>query len=156
MLAWKCKRCNTTDTSLRYPSGKMNKCMDCQRWYNVSVNSKKPRKRKPSPELLMSETEFLEWCKEQPRSCSYCGIQEKSVRNIGMKTQAGHKLAALGIDRVDPERGYEKDNIVFCCFACNKAKGDVFSHEEMMVIGKSIALAWESRLQRSNKILIKE
>ena len=145
---WKCNKCDTTDVSLRYPSGKMKKCMDCQRWYNVAVNSKKVRKNKPSPQLLLKEAEFLDWCRSQHRACFYCGIEEKDIRNVGLKTQTGKPLAALGIDRIDPEKGYEHGNIVLCCFACNKAKGDVFDHEEMLYIGKSIAAAWDRRLCR--------
>ena len=122
--------------------------MDCQRWYNVSVNAKRPRKNKPSPKLLLSESTFLNWCKSQPRKCEYCGLKEVEVREVGLKTQTGHSLAALGIDRIDSSRGYSPDNIVFCCFACNKAKGDVFSHDEMKEIGKSISLAWTQRMRK--------
>ncbi len=144
---WSCKKCKTEDLRLRYPSGKMNKCMDCQRWYNVSVNSKRPRKNKASPKLNMCEADFLKWCRNQDRSCAYCGIKESDVRYINLKTQTGHKLAALGIDRLDSTKGYSEDNIVFCCFACNKAKGDVFTHEEMITIGSAISSAWKTRLE---------
>ena len=62
MCEWKCKRCGTTDKELQYPSGKMNKCKDCQRWYNITENSKRKRKYKKGPELNMTEEEFLKWC----------------------------------------------------------------------------------------------
>ena len=146
--SWTCKKCGTSEQSLRYPSGKMSKCMDCQRWYNISVNAKRPRKNKPSPELLLSERGFLDWCRSRPRQCEYCGIPEHAVPGVGLKTQTGHSLAALGIDRIDSSLGYSTDNIVFCCFACNKAKGDVFSHEEMKQIGKAISLAWDQRMEK--------
>ncbi len=146
MPDWKCNRCDIEDTHLRYPSGKMKKCMDCQRWYNITVNSKKERKHKPSPALLIKEGEFIEWCRSQKRKCFYCGIEEKDIRKVGLKTQTGKDLAALGVDRIDSSKGYELSNIVLCCFACNKAKGDVFDHEEMLFIGQSIAVAWNKRL----------
>jgi len=120
--------------------------MDCQRWYNITVNAKRPRKNKPSPELLIKESEFLIWCRSQKRSCFYCEIKEKDIRKVGLKTQTGKSLAALGIDRIDSNKGYEAGNIVFCCFACNKAKGDVFDHHEMLQIGKSVSLVWTQRL----------
>ncbi len=142
---WSCPNCKTECIALRYPSGKMKKCMDCQRWYNIGVNSKKVRKNKPSPELLMTEHEFLYWCKTRERRCFYCDIPETKIKEVGLKTQTGRPLSALGIDRLDPERGYEEDNIVFCCFACNKAKGDVFTPEEMQVIGRAIGEAWKRR-----------
>lgn len=40
-------------------------------------------------------------------NCYYCGTKPKSVN---------------GIDRVDNNRGYEKDNCVSCCHKCNRAK----------------------------------
>ena len=144
--AWECNRCGTSDKALRYPSGKMRKCMDCQRWYNITVNSKKERKHKPKPKLLLKESEFLTWCRSQQRACYYCGILEKDIRKVGLKTQTGKALAALGVDRIASELGYEEGNIVLCCFACNKAKGDVFGHSEMIEIGKTIAKVWKERL----------
>ena len=123
----------------------MKKCMDCQRWYNIGVNSKKERKNKPSPELVITEEQFLSWCNSQERRCFYCEIPEIKIKEVGLKTQTGRPLSALGIDRLDPEKGYEKDNIVFCCFACNKAKGDVFTPEEMYEIGRAIRKVWIKR-----------
>lgn len=56
--------------------------------------------------------------------CHYCGIspaQEfKPQRNDVLKEYG--KYTYNGIDRVDNERGYEIDNIVPCCKACNIAK----------------------------------
>ena len=147
---WKCKKCGTTDTTLRYPSGKMNKCMNCQRFYNVTVNSKRPRANKPSPKLNITENAFLDWCNSQNKACFYCGVEEKNIRKINLKTQTGKSLAALGVDRVDPEIGYDLSNIVLCCFACNKAKGDVFNHDEMSLIGESISRVWNTRLLVEN------
>jgi hypothetical protein len=43
-----------------------------------------------------------------PAICHYCGC------SIGP--------THYGIDRKDPGRGYEKDNVVACCAGCNKAK----------------------------------
>ena len=80
MCEWKCKRCGTTDKELQYPSGKMNKCKDCQRWYNITVNSKRKRKYKKGPELNMTEEEFLKWCRSQERKCDYVVSRNKTYK----------------------------------------------------------------------------
>ena len=145
MCEWKCKRCGTTDKELQYPSGKMNKCKDCQRWYNITVNSKRKRKYKKGPELNMTEEEFLKWCRSQERKCDYCGIKEQDLQAAGLLSSIGLPVYALGIDRIDSERGYEVDNITFCCYACNKAKGDVYTYDEFKIIGESISKVWKDR-----------
>ncbi len=44
--------------------------------------------------------------------CNYCGFIPKWPES------------RVGIDRVDNNIGYEHDNCVSCCFACNSAKGE--------------------------------
>ena len=44
----------------------------------------------------------------------------------------------VGCDRVDNSKGHTKSNVVPCCFDCNCARGDNFSQEEMVIIGKAI------------------
>lgn len=46
--------------------------------------------------------------------CHYCGA-EPTTKPIG--------LPRNGIDRLDSARGYETDNVVPCCWMCNKTKG---------------------------------
>lgn len=104
--------------------------------------------RTKSPSLEFSRDQFLTWCRSSQRKCIYCGIEEPRIASLGLKTQIGRDLDALGVDRLDSSLPYRIDNIGLCCFACNKAKGNVFSHEEMLLIGKSISEVW---LKRSKK-----
>lgn len=53
--------------------------------------------------------------------CVYCGDTKR-----------------LGLDRIDNSKGHTKDNVVVCCYDCNVARGNNFSYEEMMVLGKTI------------------
>lgn len=60
--------------------------------------------------------------------CNYCGsLPANKLFN------SKHKFIALvnGIDRLDSSQGYEKDNVVPCCWICNKAKGAA-TYEEFM------------------------
>lgn len=82
---------------------------------------------------LTSDINF-EWmykfCK-QP--CFYCGDTER-----------------IGLDRIDNTKGHTKDNVVPCCYACNCARNDNFTHEEMKIIGKAIREVKCKRLQENN------
>lgn len=142
---WKCTRCGTSDQALRYGSGKMQKCKDCQRFYNVSVNSKKDRKHGRNPELKFTEKDFLSWLRAQDRKCHFCGISEQELEAQGIKSSIGLTVAALGIDRLDNGDDYTLENIALCCYACNKAKGNVFTTDEMLVLGRAIAEVWQLR-----------
>lgn len=53
--------------------------------------------------------------------CAYCG---------GALPEAGH-----GLDRLDPDGPYSKDNVVACCWSCNRARGDNVDRLEVMLFG---------------------
>lgn len=52
------------------------------------------------------------------KPCYYCGILPLQVA----PSWSDEKLLYNGIDRVDSNVGYEKNNIVACCYKCNYAK----------------------------------
>ena len=55
------------------------------------------------------------------KGCVYCGDTEK-----------------IGFDRLCNKTGHLKSNVVPCCYDCNCARMDNFSHDEMKIIGLSI------------------
>jgi hypothetical protein len=57
------------------------------------------------------------------RPCTYCGDTE-SLR---------------GVDRVDNSGGHTMNNVVPCCRDCNVARMDNFTHDEMKILGQTIA-----------------
>ena len=57
----------------------------------------------------------------QENSCVYCGETDN-----------------LGLDRLDNSKGHTIDNVVACCFVCNTARANNFTHEEMLELGKTI------------------
>jgi hypothetical protein len=67
--------------------------------------------------------------------CTYCG---------GVLGMAG-----VGLDRADNARGYTLDNVRPCCGECNRIKSNVFTYEEMRVIGSVIADIKRARLEKS-------
>ena len=142
-----CKQCGTTDSSLRYPSGRMTRCMDCQRYYNISVNARKVRVHQAhTPAVVVSLDDFLEWCRATTRKCAFCGLHETDLPSIGIVSSIGRPVVALGIDRIRNDDDYRIGNIQFACYACNKVKGNVFQDEEMKdVVGPAIGKAWTNR-----------
>jgi len=143
---WACKKCGTTNVALKY-TGKEPLCKDCKRFENLKINSTRKRKHAKNSALCFTRDEFLEWSKKRLRKCAYCGIRDTDLAAVGLKTQIGRDLNAVGVDRLDSSKDYTIDNICLCCFACNKAKGNVFSDGEMRVIGKAVADVWQKRLK---------
>lgn len=44
----------------------------------------------------------------------------------------------VGADRVDNNKGHTKENIVPACYRCNTTRGNQFTHEQMLKLGKFI------------------
>lgn len=145
MIIWTCPICKTDDISLKYKSGKMKNCKDCQKYRNIQGNCSVARKRKKSPQNFISQEEFLAWIKSNPRKCFYCGINEEELFKLSIYSQIGLLVESLGVDRIDSEKDYTLDNIALCCLACNKVKSNSFNQNEMFSLGKAIAQIWESR-----------
>lgn len=72
----------------------------------------------------------IDWMIENilTQKCVYCGDDKR-----------------IGCDRVDNSKGHTKDNVVPCCVECNTARSNLFTFEEMKVIGKSIRSVKEQR-----------
>lgn len=56
------------------------------------------------------------------KDCFYCGRKPDSKRYSSNREKF---IFVHGIDRIDNEKGYEKDNIVTCCKICNYSKRDM-------------------------------
>lgn len=57
---------------------------------------------------------------ELQKPCLYCGYP------------------STGLDRKDNSKGHTMDNCVPCCWECNTARMNNFSHEEMFILGEAI------------------
>lgn len=63
------------------------------------------------------------------KRCYYCGLE---YSNISKGRSDGNKCGVFyynGIDRIDSNKGYTKDNIVPCCKFCNIAKNTMSQYE---------------------------
>lgn len=56
-------------------------------------------------------------------NCVYCGGPPDTVRKPNKNVNGG--FIYTGVDRVENDKGYLVDNVVSCCWVCNRAKGQL-------------------------------
>lgn len=54
------------------------------------------------------------------KHCSYCG---EEMRYLGTG-RVENKWDGVSLDRIDPTRGYTRDNTCLCCYSCNTKKSN--------------------------------
>ena len=96
--------------------------------YGCLTRNAKLRKRK----IDIRYEDFVKFC--DIKTCHYCEApvlwKEYSY--------AGYSGAAYNLDRKDNSLGYLLSNVVVCCTRCNISKGNRFTYEEWLQIGKLI------------------
>ena len=74
--------------------------------------------------------ELMLYIQDHGRNCEYCKEPWTYIRKMGTRGE-GHKKRGpkietnFSIDRLDSEKTYTKDNLVFCCVGCNNRKNQV-------------------------------
>ncbi len=141
--AKKCTKCGESkpfttqyfNKSKNTRSGLSQPCRECHK-KRMSVSNKK-RYAKNRDYWLMIEYQKidkrlgyendldLEWFKENITSqpCTYCGTNTEPI----------------GSDRLDNTKGHTKENTIPCCKICNKVRNNIFTHEEMKLLGQTIS-----------------
>lgn len=86
--------------------------------------------------VTLSQESFIDWYERQVKQCAFCFIK---VEELGTCKDIPERFRRrLTIDRIDPTRSYEPENIQLLCFRCNLTKGDFFTDEDMLIIGELI------------------
>ena len=99
--------------------------------------------KKPS-ELKMSREAFIEWYKNEPKTCAYCDIPEELLQKID--DLYNNTTVRLTIDRIDNDGCYEISNLVLACSRCNSIKSDLFDFDTMRKLAQLfIKPVWESK-----------
>lgn len=76
-------------------------------------------------------------------NCYYCGCppsQIQKLRRKGKPIDVGFRYN--GIDRINSEIGYIKDNVRPCCFSCNSMKSDMSISEFKQCVTKIVKGPW--------------
>ena len=118
----KCVKCNKIKTidsfrKEKYPCGNgiriRRECKECEKKIaNIQTNTPKRRyqfyrysAKRRNFEFKLTIEEFKKFWQ---KPCYYCGDEIKTI----------------GLDRIDSNKGYLLNNIVPCCWKCNKFKGN--------------------------------
>ena len=71
-------------------------------------------------------------------NCFYCERKPYHSYGESNKQYKGSNLICNGIDRVNNNRGYYKNNIVTACKECNLLRSDKFTQEETKVMAMAL------------------
>ena len=67
---------------------------------------------------------MYELWKKQDGKCYYSGIDMQPPKKGHQRT-----IYTASIDRIDNNKGYTKDNVVWCCWFSNNAKSNIDKNE---------------------------
>ena len=116
-----------------------NKYINSERGYvnetisGIFVRCKKNDNRKKwIPECTKQDIydELMLYIQDHGRCCEYCKepwtyIRKMGTRQEGLKKRGATIFTNFSIDRLDSEKTYIPDNLVFCCIGCNNRKNQV-------------------------------
>lgn len=141
-----CNKCKKIKSHYQFPrdagmkDGCLKKCLECYR--------QKGERRHYEPHKVcnfatlrsgaMSKGKAFALTREQYvaliacNACHYCGGE--------LPKRGG------GLDRIDNSRGYEPGNVVPCCTACNRIRGDNLTYEEMLELAPAIKRIFARRV----------
>lgn len=81
------------------------------------------RSKKKQIDFEFTKEEFLELTQKQ---CYYCGrLPNTTIKTSVGKRKRNGSFTYNGLDRIDSDKGYTRNNTVTCCEICNKAKRDM-------------------------------
>jgi hypothetical protein len=116
-----------------------NKYINTENGYiNETINAIFSRSRNNNnrkkwiPECIKQDIydELMLYIQDHGRNCEYCKepwtyIRKMGTRGNGPKKRGPRVETNFSIDRLDSEKTYTIDNLVFCCIGCNNRKNQV-------------------------------
>lgn len=116
---------------LKTHSGKYRKCSQRGRPYEHVFNEllRTTKREGKYTKVSITYEEFIEIISVS--KCHYCS--KDLIFNMYNRNYNGeHVSRAYQLDRKNNDLGYTNDNVVPCCFNCNRMKSNVYSYEEFM------------------------
>lgn len=130
---FKCKGCDNKikaqASQIKTHSGKCRRCTQLGKPYAFIYNEllKSTRSDKYAVTLTYKELVYII---KNDSNCHYCDT--KLTFHKHSKVYGANNSRAYQLDRKNNMIGYTKDNVVPCCWTCNRLKSDAFTYDEFM------------------------
>lgn len=142
---YNCSECNkeikAQSSQLKRHSGKCQRCGHLGNPYFFIYNELRNHRNK-KVEFTLSFDEFKSIITDA--KCHYCDeklLYNKHSRDWGKALTRAHQL-----DRMDNSKGYSIDNVVTCCWTCNRLKSDIFTYEEFCMLSPTLKkIKWQRK-----------
>ena len=104
--------------------------------YKIVKQKYKIRDKKEKDKKFEEMKKFALWYEKarinpKERKCHYCEITEENLKklfdNKVIQSKKPSFNSTLQIERLNPDKGYVKDNCVLACCICNNAKSDMIN-----------------------------
>lgn len=118
------------NSHLKNHSGKCKKCAQKKRPYEHILNELiHTCNKKNKNEVAINYEEFIKIIKDS--KCHYC--DKTLIFNLHTRDENSNYVSrAYQLDRKDNSLGYTKENVVPCCWNCNRIKSNIYSYEDFM------------------------
>lgn len=106
---------------------------------NLLLRQYKSGAKNKNIDFKLNKKEFKEITSS---NCHYCGVEPSNNTHKGKSNYKNESVLEYndyvhnGIDRIDSDLPYQKDNCVPCCKVCNKIKMDLSKDDFMVQISK--------------------
>lgn len=100
----------------------------CQRRATVLLNTAKSHSKRKNTPFFITVDDIINQYEIQNGKCYYSGRELSYVTN---------DKNIMSIDRINPELGYTKNNIVLCCWRVNKMKAG-YTTQDFMELCKDV------------------
>jgi hypothetical protein len=140
VYTFECKQCgvdiNIQSNRVKNGTGLCIRCGQKGRPYEHILNElTKTCKSRGKHTVEITYKEFLNTI--VGKDCHYCG--KRLIFNPHTRDSEGNYTSrAHQMDRKDNLLGYTKNNVVPCCWECNRLKSDIYSYEEFMKIAVAL------------------
>lgn len=144
LFLYKCLGCDTIleiqSSSLKTHSCKCRRCSQLGEPYMYIYNELLNHK-KSNCDVKITFDEFLELISKN--ECHYCGSE--LIYNKHSKEWGKSNSRAYHLDRKDNNFCYEKNNLVTCCWECNRLKSDRFTYDEFILLSPILKSIMKNR-----------
>lgn len=147
-----CYICNKIVDKSLFKKDKCSHCYEVQQKNELNCN-------RLNDEYSFKYKELKRNCKEHRRNLKFELEKEECIEIWNKNCIFCNTNEKIGIDRIDPSKGYIKDNIQPCCFTCNIMKGNRFNNNNDFISAIKYILSYKKiindKLDNKSKILFK-